>query len=309
MPQVLGVHNALPINQIAWSSPVTPPGGAPQNFEDWWNPNVPVFVGRYFGPADTAHAWKTGESHLNPPDQFLRYVAAFQAVTGPTVKAMQSGDAARATADAIFTIACLANAIGGGTDLAMSASKLVYVFLDVEDLPGNALALSPYYWNAWAAVVCQCVLYLNGVPFSQPFRPGIYCYTTSAPQGYVPDQGVQDALAGKDPNNPNAAPIPTAPCYAFWYCKPRGDNVPTATLPVGEVVGIDVQHLTVANLANCSSHFPVYKQNSAVNPAVSLDVPVEAWQFGGNIPFAAGQVMDLDFTLAANATDHMAQMP
>ncbi len=323
MSQSLGVHNAQPINQIPWSS-------APQDFEAWWNPNVPVFVGRYFGPTATNPgalytwaAWKSGESRLNPPDQFLKYVGAFQGISLPTSNAMKSGDATQASVDAVLTLALLSSAIVTG-DLAMSGSKVIYVFLDVEDFAsGGVLQLSPLYWNLWATTVCHYPLFTKGVP-SQPFRPAIYCYSTNAPAAvkagtfsYMPDQGIQNALAGIDPNNPQSAPIPTVPCYAFWYANPRGENDPNSTLSFGDTA---LQQLSIADLASYSGYFPSWSQNSAVKPDLALEIPVEVWQFGSNVQYypeyVAGQpapsnaqLMDLDFSLTANATDHMAQMP
>jgi hypothetical protein len=98
MALVQGVHNAQPINQIPWS---TPPNS---NFEDWWNPDVPVFVGRYFGPVASQpnrvfpwYAWKDGESKLNPHDQFLKFVCAFQGITNPRFPPFHAAPCSTAT--------------------------------------------------------------------------------------------------------------------------------------------------------------------------------------------------------------------
>jgi hypothetical protein len=86
-------------------------------------------------------------------------------------------------------------------------------------------------------------------------------------------------------------------------------NNPGDHLPFPEVSNIGLQTLTVGDLSQCVGHFPDFTQPAAADPNVGLPVPVEMWQYGGNVSFTGQWLMDLDFTIAANATDHMARFP
>jgi hypothetical protein len=258
-----GVDTSSLLSNINWTS-----------LNNWWG-KYPAFAVRYFGSCTTACSnWSSGEGTngklatggvLNRIIPMQASVLSKQQTTGST--GYNYG-----VTDANATCQNIAASITSG-ELAVPASGVVYVYLDVE----AGTILSADYWAGWADTVWH---YKVGT--SAPLAGSMYCWFGVQPNGsYSADSNVQNALTNASANYPTLKTL----CHSFWSNEPEPCPLcsPTATVT-----------------------WPTFNCFQQIVGGVTYSVCVLVWQYAesgvgcpstcGTINFAGGQTVDLDDT-------------